>query len=35
MVDDFLSSLGIHLREFVAGISGGVAHAFVLRDSDV
>ena len=33
MPNDFLSILGIHLQDLVAGFAGGVANAFVFKKS--
>jgi len=33
MSNDFLSMLGIHLQDLVAGFAGGVANAFVFKKS--
>lgn len=33
MSNDFLSILGIHLQDLVAGFAGGVANAFVFKKS--
>jgi hypothetical protein len=34
MSDDFLSSLGFHLQDLVAGFAGGVANSFVFKKSN-
>ena len=34
MSDDFLSAIGIHLQDLVAGFAGGVANAFVFKKSN-
>jgi hypothetical protein len=34
MSDDFLSGLGFHLQDLVAGFAGGVANAFVFKKSN-
>lgn len=34
MNDDFFSFFGIHLKDLVAGLAGGVANAFVFKKSD-
>jgi hypothetical protein len=34
MSDDFLSVLGLHLQDLVAGFAGGVANAFVFKRSN-
>jgi hypothetical protein len=34
MPDDFLSALGLHLQDLVAGFAGGVANAFVFKKSN-
>lgn len=33
MANDFLSMIGIHLQDLVAGFAGGVANAFVFKKS--
>lgn len=33
MSDDFLSSIGFHLQDMVAGFAGGVANAFIFKKS--
>src|SRR4030095_491777 len=33
MSNDFLSMLGIHLQDLIAGFAGGVANAFVFKKS--
>jgi len=33
MSNDFLSMLGIHLQDLVAGFAGGVANAFIFKKS--
>ena len=34
MSDDFLTMLGLHLQDLVAGFAGGVANAFVFKKSN-
>jgi len=34
MSDDFLSIIGIHLKDLVAGFAGGVANSFVFKKSN-
>lgn len=34
MSDDFLSMMGIHLKDLVAGFAGGVANAFIFKKSN-
>lgn len=34
MSDDFLSVIGIHIQDLVAGFAGGVANAFVFKKSN-
>ena len=34
MSDDFMSQLGFHLRDIVAGFAGGVANAFIFKKSN-
>jgi VIT1/CCC1 family predicted Fe2+/Mn2+ transporter len=34
MTDDFLSIIGIHLKDLVAGFAGGVANAFIFKKSN-
>jgi ABC-type xylose transport system permease subunit len=33
MFDEFLTSVGIHLQDLVAGFAGGVANAFIFKKS--
>lgn len=33
MANDFLSGIGIHLQDLIAGFAGGVANAFVFKKS--
>jgi hypothetical protein len=33
MSDDFLSAVGIHLQDLIAGFAGGVANAFIFKKS--
>lgn len=33
MSNDFLSSIGIHLQDLIAGFAGGVANSFVFKKS--
>jgi len=33
MPDDFLTTIGVHLQDLVAGFAGGVANAFVFKKS--
>jgi len=33
MSDDFLSAIGIHLQDLIAGFAGGVANAFIFKKS--
>jgi hypothetical protein len=34
MPNDFLSALGLHVQDLVAGFAGGVANAFVFKKSN-
>jgi len=34
MSDDFMTSIGLHMQDLVAGFAGGVANAFVFKKSN-